>query len=44
MTHESMMYLEYAANSPSELATHTHDFELTLEQIDDDKGNFVYNL
>jgi hypothetical protein len=31
-------------NSTSELATHTPDFDLTLKRIDDDKGNFVYNL
>ena len=44
MTNECMRYLEYAVNSPSELATHTPDFELTLKQMDGDKRNLVYNL
>jgi hypothetical protein len=39
MTNEFMRYLEYVANSPSELAAHTPNFDLTLKQIDGDKGN-----
>jgi hypothetical protein len=44
MTNERMMYLEYDANSPSELAMHTLDFDLTLKWINDDKENLVYNM
>jgi hypothetical protein len=39
-----MMYLEYDANSPSELGAHTHESDLTLKQINYDKGKLVYNL
>ena len=37
MIDEIMMYLEYIANSPSELEMHTLDSDLTLKQINDDK-------
>jgi hypothetical protein len=43
MKNECMRYLEYVANSPSELEAHTPDFDLTLKHIDGDKGNLVYN-
>jgi hypothetical protein len=39
-----MRHLEYDANSPSKLASHTLDFDLTLKQMDGDKRNLVYNL
>ena len=38
------MYLEYTVKSPSEFATHTPEFDLTLKQIDGDKGNLMYNM
>jgi hypothetical protein len=44
MIDESMMYLEYVVNSPSELAMHTPDSDLTLKWINDDKENLVYNM
>ena len=44
MIDESMMYLEYVANSPSELAAHTPDSDLKLQHINDDKENLVYNM
>jgi hypothetical protein len=42
MTNECMRYLEYVAKSPSEFASHTPDFDLTLKWIGGDKGNLVY--
>ena len=42
MINECMRYLEYVTNSPSELAAHTPEFDLTLKWIDGDKGNLVY--
>ena len=44
MINECMSYLEYAANSPSELATHTTDFDLTFKQMDGDKEKLVYKM
>jgi hypothetical protein len=44
ITNEIMIYLEYLVNSPSELEGHTPESNLTLKQINDDKGNIVYNM
>ena len=44
MIDESMMYLEYVANSPSELAAHTPDSDLTLKHINYDNENLLYNM
>jgi hypothetical protein len=44
MKNECMRYLEYTTNSPSELAAHTPNFDLTLKQMDGDKEKLVYNL